>query len=83
MPISLKNTTEPSTLWLSAQRLIHTSQRLILISTGVPAIQGDMAVRLVSMTVESLTPSTLSETSNPVGIARMDRMIAPNQTEDG
>jgi hypothetical protein len=83
MPISLKNTTEPGTMGLSAQRLIHTAQRLILISTGVPTIQGNMAVRLVSMTVESLTPSTLSETSSPVGIARMDRMIAPNQTEDG
>ena len=83
MPISLKNTTEPGTMGLSAQRLIHTSQRLILISTGVPTIQGNMAVRLVSMTVEIHTRPTLSATNSPVGIARMDRMVARDQTKDG
>jgi hypothetical protein len=68
---------------LSAQRLIHASQRLMLISTGVPTIQDSMAVMFGSMTVEIRTPPTLSATKSPVGIARMDRMVARNQTKDG
>ena len=83
MPISLTNTAEHSTMGLSAQRLIQASQRLMLISTGVPTLQDSMAVRLGSMTVEIHTRPTLSATNSPVGIARMDRMVARDQTKDG
>jgi hypothetical protein len=83
MLISFNNTAEHRTMGLSARRLIHTPQRLMLISTGVPTIQESMAVRLVSMTVDIRTAPTLSPTSSPVGITREDRMVARNQTEDG
>jgi len=83
VPISLTNTAEHSTMGLSAQRLIHASQRLMLISTEVPTIQDSMAVRLGSMMVEIRTAPTSSAMNSPVGIGRRDRMVARNQTNDG
>ena len=80
--ISLNNTAEHNTMGLPAQRLIHVSQRLVLISTEVPSIQDSMAVRLGSMTVEMRPVPTLSATKSPVGIGRTVRIVARAQTND-